>query len=85
MNAEIPTRNPGISLYFSLLTGILGRDGFAADCIHRHAVCSSENCSLISSKMARFRAISRFKWERNGQWCLGTAVNNGDFLYRPSE
>jgi hypothetical protein len=25
-----------ISLYFSLLTGILGRDEFATDCIHRH-------------------------------------------------
>jgi hypothetical protein len=73
-----------ISLYFSLLSGIWPGDGFAGDCALRHAVCTTENCSRISSKMARVRAISRFKWERNGQWCLGTAVNNGDFLYRPS-
>jgi hypothetical protein len=26
--------------------GILGRDGFAGDCILRHSVCSSENFSL---------------------------------------
>ena len=24
------------SLYFSLLSGIRGRDGFACDCVHRH-------------------------------------------------
>src|SRR6266481_4255719 len=35
------------SLYFSLLTGIFGRDGFARDWHHRHSVCSPENCSLI--------------------------------------
>jgi len=40
-----------ISLYFSLLTGILGRDGFARDCIHRQTVCGSENGSLIYAKM----------------------------------
>ena len=36
-----------ISLYFSLLTGICGRDGFAGDCIHRH------NSSPVPSRFAR--------------------------------
>jgi hypothetical protein len=42
-------------LYFSLLTGIRGRDGFAGDWHHRQTVCSSENCSLVSPEFAAFR------------------------------
>jgi len=49
-----------ISLYFSLLTGILGRDGFAGDWHHRHSVCSSENCSLIRRESPAIRAFFRF-------------------------
>jgi hypothetical protein len=44
-----------ISLYFSLLTGILGRDRFANNCLHRQTVCSSENISLNSTQKALFR------------------------------
>jgi hypothetical protein len=45
------------SLYFSLLTGIFGRDGFARDWHPRHLVCSSENCSLSSREFAAFRGF----------------------------
>jgi hypothetical protein len=60
----------GVSLYFSLLTGSLGRDGFAGDWHHRQTVSRPENCSLIPAETARFRAISRFKWERKGSGML---------------
>jgi hypothetical protein len=49
-----------ISLYFSLLMGICGRDGFAGDCIHRQTVWSSENLSLNFSQKALFRAFFVF-------------------------
>jgi hypothetical protein len=54
-----PTTNPEISLYFSLLTGILTGDGFAGDCVLRQTVCSSENCSLIRHETPALRAFSR--------------------------
>jgi hypothetical protein len=36
-----------LSLYFSLLTGLSRRDGFAGDWHLRQTVCRPENCSLI--------------------------------------
>jgi hypothetical protein len=49
----------GISLYFFLLTGIFGRDGFARDW-HHQTVCGTENCSLIRCESPAFRAFPRF-------------------------
>jgi hypothetical protein len=46
------------SLYFSLLSGICPRDGFAGDCILRQTVCSSENLSLNFPQKALFWAFS---------------------------
>jgi hypothetical protein len=56
------------SLYFSLLSGILARDGFAADCVLRQTVCSSENCSLISHEFAAFRGFLSIGRARNRHW-----------------
>jgi hypothetical protein len=47
-------KESAFSLYFSLLTGIPDRDGFADTCIHRQTVCSSENLSLIPSQKPAF-------------------------------
>jgi hypothetical protein len=64
------------SLYFSLLTGIHAETGFATDCIHRHSVCSSENCSLIrceSPLSGPFLAVPKSKWvpEQHGYLRFG--------------
>jgi hypothetical protein len=53
------------SLYFSLLTGIRGRDGFAGDWHHRQQSDSSENCSLVSPEFGAFR---RFRCLDNSRY-----------------
>ena len=70
------------SLYFSLLTGIFARDGFAGDCVLRQTVCSLENFSLILRKMRRFRVFSRVERARFGHWRSARRPNSPLFLKR---
>jgi hypothetical protein len=77
-------KEAAFSLYFSLLTGIFGRDGFAADCDHRQTVCSSENCSLISRKFAAFRGFLLIGLARSGHSAARHCPIFPLFLYGPS-
>jgi hypothetical protein len=81
---KIGVRTPEISLYFSLLTGICGRDGFARDCIHRQTVCSSENGSLISREFAAFRAFLSIGLARIWALSCEALPNFSSFLYGPN-
>jgi hypothetical protein len=53
LTCRLPEKAQHFPVYFSLLTGIQGRDGFAGGWHHGQTVCNSENWSSDSLRNAR--------------------------------